>query len=46
MFRSAYSTDEVLARIDNYKIYKTVFEKAVFILPEKHLEMRRDIRII
>jgi hypothetical protein len=40
------ATDEVLARIDNYEICKAAFEKALFIYPQEHLEVRQGARII
>lgn len=40
------ATDEVLARIDNYEICKAAFEKALFIYPSEHLEVRQGARII
>jgi hypothetical protein len=39
-------TDEVGARIDNYEICKAAFEKALFVYPTEHLEMRQGARII
>jgi hypothetical protein len=38
--------DEVLARIDNFEICKAAFEKALFVYPKEHLEMRQGARII
>jgi hypothetical protein len=38
--------DEVLARIDHYEICKAAFEKALFVYPKEHLEMRQEARII
>ena len=40
------ATDEVLARIDNYEICKAAFEKALFVYPKEHLEVRQGARII
>jgi hypothetical protein len=40
------ATDEVLARIENYEICKAAFEKALFVYPKEHLEMRQGARII
>jgi hypothetical protein len=40
------ATDEVLARIDNFEMCKAAFEKALFMYPQEHLEMRQGARII
>jgi hypothetical protein len=40
------ATDEILTRVDNYEICKAAFEKALFVYPEEHLEMRQGARII
>ncbi len=40
------ATDEVLARIDNYEVCKAAFEKALFVYPQEHLELRQGARII
>jgi len=40
------ATDEVLARADNYEIGKAAFEKARFVYPKEHLEIRQGARII
>jgi hypothetical protein len=37
---------EVIARVDNFAICKAAFEKAVFVYPNEHLEMRNGARII
>ena len=37
---------EVIARIDNFTICKAAFEKALFVYPNDHLEMRNGARII
>ena len=42
----AAPTDEVLARIDNYEICKAAFERALFVYPTEHLEVRQGARII
>jgi len=39
------ATDVVLARIDNYEICKAAFEKALFVYPKEHLEMRQGARV-
>jgi hypothetical protein len=36
----------VLARIENFEICKAAFEKALFVYPKEHLEMRQGARII
>jgi hypothetical protein len=38
--------DELLARIGNYEICKAAFEKALFVYPTEHLEMRQGARVI
>jgi hypothetical protein len=38
--------DELLARIGNYEICKAAFEKAIFVYPNDHLEMRQGARVI
>jgi hypothetical protein len=35
------SRDEVIARVENFLICKTEFEKALFVYPDAHLEMRQ-----
>jgi hypothetical protein len=44
--RSSGATDEVLARIDNFEICKAAFERALFVYPKDHLEVRQGARII
>ena len=38
--------DEVVARSSNFLICKAAFEKALFVWPTEHLEMRQGARII
>jgi hypothetical protein len=38
--------DEVIARVENFLICKAAFEKALFVYPTDHLEMRQGARII
>ena len=38
--------DEVVARVDNLEICKAAFEKALFVYPNQHLELRQGARII
>jgi hypothetical protein len=38
--------DEVIARVENFLICKAAFEKALFVYPNEHLEMRQGARII
>jgi hypothetical protein len=33
--------DEVIARVQNFLICKAAFEKALFVYPDAHLEMRQ-----
>ena len=40
------ATDEVLARIENFEMCKAAFERALFVYPKDHLEMRQGARII
>jgi hypothetical protein len=40
------ASDEVLARADNYEIGRAAFEKALFVYPQAHLELRQGARII
>jgi hypothetical protein len=37
--------DEVIARVENFLICKAAFEKALFVYPNEHLEMRQGARI-
>jgi len=38
--------DKVIARVENFLICKAEFEKALFVYPDAHLEMRQGARII
>jgi hypothetical protein len=38
--------DELIARIGNYEICKAAFEKALFLCPNEHLQMRQGARVI
>ena len=38
--------DEVIVRSSNFLICKAAFEKALFVYPDAHLEMRQGARII
>jgi hypothetical protein len=38
--------DEVIARVENFLICRAAFEKALFVYPDAHLEMRQRARII
>jgi hypothetical protein len=38
--------DEVIVRGSNYEICKAAFEKAIFVYPNDHLEMRQGARVI
>jgi len=38
--------DEVIARAGNLLISKAAFEKALFVYPQDHLELRQGARII
>src|SRR5262249_16019086 len=40
------SQDEVIARVENLLICKAASEKALFIHPDAHLEMRQGARVI
>jgi hypothetical protein len=37
---------EVVARVGNFEICKAAFEKALFVYPNQHLELRQGARII
>ena len=38
--------DELIARVDNFEVGKAAFERALFIWPREHLEMRQGARIV
>jgi hypothetical protein len=38
--------DSAIARVQNFLICKAAFEKALFVYPDAHLEMRQGARII
>ena len=38
--------DEVIARIGNFEVCRAAFDKALFVWPTEHLEMRQGARII
>ena len=38
--------DEVIARSESFVIGKAAFEKALFVYPNEHLQMRQGARII
>jgi hypothetical protein len=38
--------DEVIVRSSNFLICKAAFEKALFVYPKDHLEMRQGARIL
>jgi len=40
------SRDEMIARVENFLICKAAFEKALFVYPKDHLEMRQGARIL
>ena len=37
---------EVIAQIDNFAVCKAAFEKALFVFPHDHLELRNGTRVI
>jgi hypothetical protein len=37
---------EVIARAGNYEICKAAFDKALFVYPTQHLELRQGARVI
>jgi hypothetical protein len=37
---------ELIAQIDNFAICQAAFEKALFVYPNDHLEMRNGARVI
>ena len=38
--------DEVIIRGSNYEICKAAFDKALFVYPREHLELRQGARVI
>ena len=38
--------DELVARVGNFEVCKAAFERAVFVWPTEHLELRQGARII
>jgi hypothetical protein len=40
------TSEEVLARVGNYLICRAAFEKALFVYPDDHVEVRQGSRII
>ena len=38
--------DEVIARVSDFYVARAAFEKALFVFPKEHLEMRQGARII
>jgi hypothetical protein len=40
------ASDELVARVGNFEVCKAAFEKALFVWPNEHLEMRQGARII
>jgi hypothetical protein len=38
--------DEVIAQVGDFAICKAAFEKALFVFPNEHLEMRQGARVI
>jgi hypothetical protein len=38
--------DEVIARVENLVVSKAAFDKALFVYPQDHLELRQSARII
>ncbi len=38
--------DELIAQVSNFAICKAAFEKALFVFPDEHLEMRQGARVI
>ena len=45
-FASADAHDEVIALVGSFVICKAAFDKALFVYPTDHLEMRQGARII
>ena len=37
---------EVIARAGNYEICKAAFDKALFVYPTQHIELRQGARVI
>ena len=40
------SGQEVIARAGNYQIGKAAFDKALFVYPTQHIELRQGARVI
>jgi hypothetical protein len=38
--------DEVIAKISDFAVCKAAFEKALFVYPNEHLQMRQGARVI
>jgi hypothetical protein len=38
--------DELIAQVGDFAICKAAFEKALFVFPSEHLEMRQGARVI
>ena len=38
--------DELIAHVGNFEVCKAAFERAVFVWPNEHLELRQGARII
>ena len=45
-WRAVSARDEVIVRSSNFLICKAAFEKALFVYPKDHLEMRQGARIL
>jgi hypothetical protein len=41
-----HADSQVIPRVENFLICKAAFEKALFVYPDAHLEMRQGARII
>ena len=46
VYKDLGSTDEVLARCSKFELAKAAFEKALFLFPADHIQMRQGTRII
>jgi hypothetical protein len=42
--RDAY--DEVIARVENFVICRAAYDKALFVYPTDHLELRQGARVV
>jgi hypothetical protein len=44
--RLEHAGQEVIARAGNYEVCKAAFDKALFVYPTQHIELRQGARVI